>query len=185
MSWKIAVGLTLVAVAPISAQRTDRHRPVRVDIPPIIVDVPRVKVDVPPVNVVVPPVNVDIPSFDFKMPAINVDIPSFNFSMPQFNLDIPAIHIDLSGITEAVETSVRASLDALNDIDFYATTDAYQVSHVKSLMRDWRAAVRRAQDTGDWQEADDIARELSRAADRMGKPDVRVIRHSNHKNPRS
>ena len=47
MSWKIAVGLTLVAVAPISAQRSERRREVRIEVPPIVVDVPRVKVDVP------------------------------------------------------------------------------------------------------------------------------------------
>ena len=134
-----------------------------------------------------PAINVDIPSINLTLPALKFDMPSFDFSMPAINLDIPPIHIDLSGISEAVENSVRSSLNAINDIEVHSGPNPREVSRVKSMMRDWRAAMRNAQDTGDWQDADDIAQELSRAADRLGSPspDVRVIHRQDHRYPRS
>src|SRR5688572_4190778 len=60
MGWKVAVALTIVGVLPLSAQRPDRHRQNRIEIPPIVVNVPEIRIAVPAMN--------------FEFPAINIDL---------------------------------------------------------------------------------------------------------------
>jgi hypothetical protein len=69
----------------------------------------------------------------------------------------------------------------LRDIDVYVGKDELRAARVRSMMKDWRSAMRR----GDYEEADDIARDISRAADRLGPHDVHIIRQPEHRNPRS
>jgi hypothetical protein len=129
MSWKVALTLTVVGLTPLSAQRGDRHRSSRIEIPPIVVDVPEVRVNIP---------------------AINIEIPSFRF--------------DFSNLGAEIESAVNEAMSALHDIDIrVATPPASDVNRVQRLKREWRAAIKR----GDWQEADDLARQLSRLADRL------------------
>jgi hypothetical protein len=192
MSWKIALGLTLVGIAPLSAQRHDRRTDVRIDIPPVVVDVPRVKVDIPAINFAIPAIMVNIPRIviddeivKVDIPSINIDAPAGRFDMPPINIDIPGFRIDLSDVSEAVESAVRQSMDALRDLDYY-DGGAHRAGRVRDMMREWKDAVRRAEDTGDWEQADDLARELTRAANGLGSHGPRVLRNSSSRtNPRS
>ena len=169
MSWKIALGLTLVGIAPLSAQRHDRRTDVRVDVPPVVIDVPRIRVDIPAINFAIPPVVVNLPRIfvddefvKIDIPEINIDAPAGRFDMRPINIDIPGFRIDLSEVSEAVEQAVRESVGALRDWDF--DMSSHRKGRVRDLMREWRDAVRSAEDTGDWEAADDLARELTRAA---------------------
>ena len=192
MSWKIALGLTLVGIAPLSAQRHDRRNDVRVDIPPVVVDVPRVKVDIPAINFAIPAISVNLPRIfvddeyvKVDIPRINIDAPAGRFDMPPINIDIPGFRIDLSDVSEAIESAVRESMGALRDLD-YDDGGAHRAARVRDLMREWREAVRSAEDTGDWEQADDLARELTRAANGLSSHGPRVLgRSSSRPNPRS
>ena len=192
MSWKIALGLTLVGIAPLSAQRHDRRTDVRINIPPVVVDVPRVKVDIPAINFAIPAIMVNLPRIliddefvKVDIPSINIDAPAGRFDMPPINIDIPGFRIDLSDVSEAVESAVRESMDALRDLDYY-DGGAHRAGRVRDMMREWKDAVRGAEDTGDWEQADDLARELTRAANGLGSHGPRVLRNSSSRtNPRS
>jgi hypothetical protein len=193
MSWKIALGLTLVAIAPLSAQRRDRRTDVRVDVPPVTVDVPRIKVDIPPINVAIPAINVNLPRIliddeflKIDIPPINIDAPRSHLNTREINIDIPGFRIDLSDISEAVNEAVRESMESLRDWDFDMDHDMrmHRKGRVRDLMREWRDAVRSAEDSNDWEAADDLARELTRAAKgvNMNGP---MIRHAPRGSTRS
>ena len=191
MSWKIALGLTLIGIAPLTAQRQDRRTDVRVNIPPVTVDVPRIKVDIPAINFAIPAIMISLPRIlvddefvKVDIPPINIDAPRGHFDMPAINIDIPGFRIDLSDVSDAVEQAVRESMDAVRDWD-YDMGGAHRKGRVRDLMREWRDAVRSAEDSNDWEAADDLARELTRAANGMSTNGSRTIRHAPHGTARS
>ena len=138
MSWKLVVALTVVGITPVSAQRHGR------------IEVPRIQVDLPTINVRVPAVSVNVPAISFDLPRIQIDLPDFG---------------------REIERAIR---DATRDIEHewdrdhdYRPGNTGDVSRVRRLQREWRRAVRNADETGDWSQADALARELTRAADRL------------------
>ena len=133
MQWKVAVVLTMVGLSPLSAQRPDRHRPIRIDIPPI-----------------------------------NVNVPEMRIAVPAMNFEIPAINIDLSGLGAQIEAAVNEAMRSIEDWDYdLRDPDYIDASRVQRLRRQWRDAVRQAETTNDWDQADALARQLTRAADRL------------------
>jgi hypothetical protein len=104
------------------------------------------------------PVRVDIP-------PIHVNVPEIRIAVPAMNFEFPGINIDFSHIGAEIESAVNEAMRALDDLDvIYFESDRLRVQR---LRRQWRAAVRRAETTNDWDEADALARQLTRAADRL------------------
>ena len=163
----------------------------RVNIPPVTVDVPRIKVDIPAINFAIPAITINLPRIlvddefvKVDIPPINIDAPRGRFDMPAINIDIPGFRIDLSDVSDAVEQAVRESMDAIQDLD-YDMGGAHRKGRVRDLMREWRDAVRSAEDSNDWEAADDLARELTRAANGMSTNGSRTIRRAPHGTARS
>ncbi|HSL70874.1 MAG TPA: hypothetical protein VK864_11575 [Longimicrobiales bacterium] len=170
MRWEVAVALSLVGVAPLSAQRP---RPSRVEIAPVVVEMPRVQVDIPAMNFAVPAVKVTVPRVRVDDPDIQIDIPAFRidihempFTLPAVNIDVPGFRLDLSDLSVEIESAVQDALDSLGELDV-RETGSTDTARVRRLQREWREAVRRAESTDDWREADALARELTRVADRL------------------
>ena len=133
MSWKAALLLSATVLTPLTAQRPDRHRPIRIDIPPI-----------------------------------NVNVPEMRIAVPAIAFEIPAINIDLSHLGAEIESAVNEAMRSIEDWDF-DSFDSFESDRmrIQRQRRQWREAVRRAETTNDWDEADALARQLTRTADRL------------------
>ncbi|MEX2284813.1 MAG: hypothetical protein WEE89_20160 [Gemmatimonadota bacterium] len=104
------------------------------------------------------PVRVDIP-------PIHVNVPEIRIAMPAMNFEFPGINIDLSHLGAEIESAVNEAMRAIDELDFdNLESDRLRVQR---LRRQWRDTVRRAETTNDWDEADALARQLTRAADRL------------------
>ena len=89
-------------------------------------------------------------------------------------------------MSEAVNEAVRESMESLRDWDFDMDRDVrmHRKGRVRDLMREWRDAVRSAEDSNDWEAADDLARELTRAASGLNVT-TRLPRHAPRGSTRS
>jgi hypothetical protein len=161
MNQRMAVALTVVGIMSLTAQQVEAQRPGRIEIPRIMVDVPAISIMIPAIVFTTPRVRVD-DGVRVDIPPMHVDIPETPLNVPALNFELPAIHIDLSNLGRDIETAVQDAIGALDDLDM-RDSQASDIARVQRLRRQWREAARRA----DWQEADALARQLTKAADRL------------------
>ena len=161
MYQKMALALTVIGITALTAQRAEAQRPGRIEIPRIQVDVPAINIMIPAIVFTTPRVRVD-DGVRVDIPPMHVDVPETPLNIPALNFELPAMNIDLSDLGREIETAVHEAMSALGELD-RSDSQAGEVARVQRLRRQWREATRRA----DWQEADALARQLTRAADRL------------------
>jgi|SRR5687767_13195138 len=161
-----AAGLSALPAHDGAAQRRGR------------VDVPRVHVEVQPVNVTVPAISVSVPRIrvdnDVRVdiPPIHVNIPEIPINVPAMSFDWDGLRIDLSHIGAEIQNAID---DAMADLDQHHRRYRYDhpdsftsdVTRIQKLRREWRKAMRTAETNGEWEQVDELARQLTRAAERL------------------
>ena len=146
------------------------------------VDVPRVHVEVPPVNVTIPAISVSVPRIRIDndvrvdVPPIQVNIPEIPIKVPAMTFDWAGLRIDLSHIGVEIQNAIDDAVAGLDHDQRRHRNDhpdsfSSDVTRIQKLRREWREAVRNAETSGDWEQADALAWQLTRAADRLKQRD--------------